>query len=350
MRTTFKKIALLAVSISFFMVSCSSDDDNESVSQGVFENGIFITNEGNSALSTASISFIAEDGTVEQDIFRAINPNAEELGTYLQDMFFDDTRAFIISGSANKITVVDRYTFQYIATISTNINNPRYGVVENGKAFIVNQADWSTGADDYVTVVNLLNYTTSTIALEVSSDRITKANGKVYVSNGYYGSGNSVSVINPATNVVEDVIDLGAGNSPSTLQEKNGVLYVLAGAEIFKINTVDNLISGSTAIPTTIERPKNLTIADSKIYFTGNSTSVYATELNATTVSSTAILSYTSTSAYGPMYGFAVNNGKIYISDGGDFASDSKAYVYSTSGSLLNTHTVGVGPNGFYFN
>lgn len=350
MRTTFKKIALLAVSISFFMVSCSSDDDNAATSQGVFDNGIFITNEGNSALSTASISFISENGTVEQDIFRSVNPNAEEIGTYLQDMFFDDTRAFIISGSANKITVVDRYTFQYIATISTNINNPRYGVVENGKAFIVNQADWSTGADDYVTVVNLSNYTTSTIALEVSSDHIIKANGKVYVSNGYYGSGNSVSVINPVTNTIETVIDLGAGNSPSSLQEKNGVIYVLAGNEIFKINTADNLISGSIAIPTTIESPKNLTIADSKIYFTGNSTSVYATELNASTVSSTPILSYTSTSAYGPMYGFAVNNGKIYISDGGDFASDSDAYVYSTSGLLLNTYTVGVGPNGFYFN
>ena len=350
MRTTFKKIALLAVSISFFMVSCSSDDANGPVSQGVFDNGIFVINEGNSALSTASISFISENGTIEQDIFRAINPDAEELGTYLQHMFFDDTRAFIISGNANKITVVDRYTFKYIATISTNINNPRYGVVENGKAFIVNQADWSTGADDYVTVVNLSNYTTSTIALEVSSDHIIKANGKVYVSNGYFGNGNSVSVINPITNVIEDVIDLGAGNSPSTLQEKNGVLYVLAGAEIFKINIVDNLISGSIAIPTTIGSPKNLTIADSKIYFTGNSTSVYATELNASTASSTAILSYTSTSTYGPMYGFAVNNGKIYISDGGDFASDSNAYVYSTSGSLLNTYTVGVGPNGFYFN
>ena len=350
MRTTFKKIALLAVSISFFMVSCSSDDNNVATSQGVFDNGIFITNEGNSALSTASISFISENGTIEQDIFRAVNPNAEELGTYLQDMFFDDTRAFIISGSANKITVVDRYTFQYIATIATNISNPRYGVVENGKAFIVNQADWSTGADDYVTVVNLSNYTTSTIALEVSSDHIIKANGKVYVSNGYYGNGNSVSVINPATNVIDEVIDLGAGNSPATLQEKNGVVYVLAGAKIFKINTVDNLISGSIAIPTTIENPKNLKIADSKIYFTGNSTSVYATELNATTVSATPILSYTSTSAYGPMYGFAVNNGKIYISDGGDFASDSDAYVYSTSGLLLNTYTVGVGPNGFYFN
>lgn len=350
MRTTFKKIALLAVSISFFMVSCSSDDENAATSQGVFDNGIFITNEGNSALSTASISFISENGTVEQDIFRAVNPNAEELGTYLQDMFFDDTRAFIISGSANKITVVDRYTFQYIATIATNISNPRYGVVENGKAFIVNQADWSTGADDYLTVVNLSNYTTSTIALGVSSDHITKANGKVYVSNGYYGSGNSVSVINPATNTIETVIDLGAGNSPSSLQEKNGVIYVLAGNEIFKINTADNQVTGSIAIPTAIDFPSNLRIADSKIYFTGNSTSVYATELNASTVSSTAILSYTSTSAYGPMYGFAVNNDKIYISDGGDFASDSNAYVYSTSGSLLNTYTVGVGPNGFYFN
>jgi hypothetical protein len=50
------------------------------------------------------------------------------------------------------------------------------------------------------------------------------------------------------------------------------------------------------------------------------------------------------------MYGFAVNDGKIYIADGGDFSSDSQIYIYSTTGTLLNPVAVGVGPNGFYFN
>jgi len=32
------------------------------------------------------------------------------------------------------------------------------------------------------------------------------------------------------------------------------------------------------------------------------------------------------------------------------FASDGKAYIYSTTGALIRPITVGVGPNGFYFN
>jgi len=50
------------------------------------------------------------------------------------------------------------------------------------------------------------------------------------------------------------------------------------------------------------------------------------------------------------MYGFAVNNNKIYVAEGGDFSSDSEVYVYSLTGALLDTFSAGVGPNGFYFN
>ena len=50
------------------------------------------------------------------------------------------------------------------------------------------------------------------------------------------------------------------------------------------------------------------------------------------------------------MYGFAVENDRIYIADGGDFSSDSFVEIYSLNGSLLKNITVGLGPNGFYFN
>ena len=73
-------------------------------------------------------------------------------------------------------------------------------------------------------------------------------------------------------------------------------------------------------------------------------------DVTASAASTTAILSYTSTSAYGKMYGFSVNNNYIYIADGGDFTANSKAYIYSISGTLQKELTVGVGPNGFYFN
>ena len=58
-------------------------------------------------------------------------------------------------------------------------------------------------------------------------------------------------------------------------------------------------------------------------------------DVTATVAPTTSILTYDSTSIYGQMYGFAVNNDKIFIADGGDFAANSNAYVYSLTGTPL---------------
>lgn len=345
----FKKCFLALVAGSVLLVSCNNDDDNGSVGQtGAFANGTFVLNEGNSTPSTASVTFIGDDGTVQYDVYTTVNPGKPGLGTYLQEIFFDDDKAFIISGAANKVTVVNRYTFEYIATVDTNFENPRYGAVVNGKAYITNYADYATGADDFLTVVNLADYTTSKVALNNWSEKIMAENNKLYIANGYYGSGTSVTVFNPANNTTEAVIELGA--SPESFQEEDGILYVLGGGKLSRINLATNKVSGTVTLPEALTySAQDLTIEDDQIYFTA-STSVYRMSLNSTVIPTTPLITYTSNSQYGAMYGFNVNDDKIYIADGGDFSSDSNVYTYSLNGALLNTYKVGVGPNGFYFN
>ena len=111
----------------------------------------------------------------------------------------------------------------------------------------------------------------------------------------------------------------------------------------------NQVVGTPVAFPEAQSGAKNLTIENDKIYYTAG-TSVYVMNTNATTAPTTALLSYESTSAWGGMYGFNVNDNKIYVAEGGDFSSDSEIYVYSLTGSLLNTFPAGVGPNGFYFN
>ncbi len=341
---------------SLFITSCSSDDDGSpgEEQQGDFENGFFVLNEGNTSPSTASISFISQNGEVTQDIYTLVNPGAEVTGSYLQSMFFDDTRVFIISGQANKITVVDRYTFEYITTISTDFASPRYGTVVNGKAFVTNYNDFATGDDDFLTVIDLADYSTTQVPLGNWSERITSENGKVYIANGYYGDGNSITVFNPANNSIETVIDLDAGNSPNSIEEQDGMLYVLTSnygvpGKIFRINLSDNQINGELDIAENIPDPKQLQVEDGQLYFTSG-TSVYKMALNSSTVPSTPFLTYESESEWGAMYGFNVEDGSIFISDAGDFTSNSKVYQYSTNGNLTGTLTVGIGPNGVYGN
>lgn len=340
----------MALASSILFVSCSDDDDNGKVEPqvplGAYDNGVLIVNEGNGSAGT--ISFITNDlANVGQDIFGAVNPG-QGIGGYVQSIFFDGNRAFIVSNGSNKVTVVNRYTFELIGKIETGFDVPRYGVVENGKAYVTNLADFGSLTDDFISVIDLQTLTVvSTIPVNALAEKITAEDGKLYVANGSYGAGSSITVINPSTNTIESTIDVGL--SPNSMKEVNGFLYVLCGnytddSKLVKINLATNLKVSEVAM-TGLVSAQNLNIEDNKVYFTVNS-DVYSENLSATTFSSTPLFTSTATT----LYGFGVNDGKIFVGDAKDYASDGEVFVYSTSGALQKQFSVGLLPNGFYFN
>jgi hypothetical protein len=346
-------VALLSVSV---FVSCTNNDDDE-VDSGDYNEGILVLNEGSSG--QGSVSYISNDLTAfTQDAYTAAN-GSDLLGKYVQSIFFDGDKAYIIAGGSNKITVVNRNTFKIIAKIESGLVAPRYGVVKDGKAYVTNAntyANWGDPADavgytdDYVAVINLTTNTVeSKIELKATANRIVSENGKLYITEPY--NSDKILVVNPTTKALETPINIGT--DADTMEEENGTLYVMrspygVASEIVKVKLSDNSLSKIT-FPSDLQGAKNLDIEQNKIYYTVG-TSVYGMNITATEASNTAILSYTSTSAYGKMYGFAVKDNRIFIADGGDFTANSKAYVYSLTGTLEKEFTVGVGPNGFYFN
>ncbi len=349
------KLFCLALTLGLFFTSCSNDDDNFTPQEplGDYQNGYFILHEGGGLVTP--VTYVAADGTVFADVFESVNLEADPIGAYKQDIFFDSSRAFIVSGGGQTVTVVNRYTFEYITTIDANLLNPRYGVVYNNKAYVTNSGDFGTNTDDFVTVINLDDYSTSTVIIGNDVDRIEAINGKLYITNASYGSGETISVLNPSNLSDITTIDLGAGNSPNSFELANdGFLYVMtnnftSNAKVFKINVADDIIESTLDLPTALSAAKHLDVNGNTIYFT-NETSVYSYLIGSTTVSETPILTYESTSLYGSMYGFAVNNNTIYVSDAGDFISAGTAFEYDLSGNLLKTITTDVAPNSFHFN
>lgn len=344
------KVLLLAAVAAFF-ASCNSDDDGGDVPQGNYDNGILVLNEG----GQGTVTYISDDlNTVQQDIFNAVNPDAEiALGSYTQNIFFDGDRAFIISGS-NFVTVVNRYTFEYIGRVETGFDAPRYGVAYNGKAYVTNNAGWSTGADDYVAVFN-----TQTLALEepISINNyveyIIEENGKLYVANGSFGSGTGVTVIDPATKTISATIPTDF--SPTSIDEEDGTLFIMTASssgagQLVKANLANNQVVAEIDLPATISSPKNLKLEDDSLFFTAGG-KIYKFAENATAFTDTPFVDTNSTSYY-MAYGFNVEDGKVFISEAADdFTSDGKIFVYSAAnGQLLKEIGVGIGPNGFYFN
>lgn len=341
---------LMALASSILFVSCSDDDDNGKVEPqvplGAYDNGVLIVNEGNGSAGT--ISFITNDlVTVGQDIFGAVNPG-QGIGGYVQSIFFDGDRAFIVSNGSNKVTVVNRYTFELIGKIETGFDVPRYGVVENGKAYVTNLGSFTDLTDDFVAVIDLSTLQVeSTIPMNTVAERIVSENGKVYVANGSYGAGNTITVINAATKTIESTIDVGI--SPNSMEKENGFLYVLCAnyaddSKLVKINLSTNQ-KVSEVVMTGLVSAQNLNIENGKVYFTIDS-DVYNENLTATTFSTTPLFTSTATT----LYGFGVNDGKIFVGDAKDYASDGEVFVYSTSGALQKQFSVGLLPNGFYFN
>ena len=341
----FSRLLLLLVSI--LAISCSNDDDANVpiLPEGDYFNGVLILNEGSSA--GGSVSFVSSDfQEVENSIFASAN-DGEGPGLYLQSIFFDGDRAFIISNGSNKISVVNRFTFELIETIDTDLRVPRYGTVLNGKAYVTNLDAFDTDQDDYVAVINLETLEVEeTVIVGATAEHIVNANGKIYIQNAAFGSGNRISVFDPLTNEVNDVIQIDEGLN--SLKAFNNRIFALDADSVWIINTIDNSIETVIARPETLASVNNLRIDSGQLYYTSG-TAAYTSSISDSELSSEPLFDYGSESAFGAFYGFEVYQGTILVGDAGDFASDGTVYVYSNSGELLTDFNVGIAPNSFYF-
>jgi hypothetical protein len=354
----FSKLVFVALISSVFFVSCSDDDAVVEAPLGSYDNGVLILNQGGFGHGDASVSYLSEDFVTQQNnIFSIVNPSIT-LGDTAQDIGLYQNLAFVVLNYSNKIEVVNRYTMVHVATISTGLNNPRYIAFSNGKGFVTNWGDGGDTSDDYVAVLNLSSYAvSSTIPVAEGPERIIENDNKLYVAHtGGYGYGNKISVINGTNNTLTTTINVG--DVPNSLEVNNGSLYVICGGKpsyaptetagsFVKINLTNNTVASTLNFPAATH-PSNLDIVDSNVFYTVDS-SIFKATLSATTLPTTALFTTIAQGVYG-VYSFAVNNDKIYVGDAGDYNSNGKIYVYSSTGMLEHNYTVGVIPAGFYFN
>ena len=346
----FKKVVLLALLSPFFFASCNKDDDKIEAPLGAYDNGVLILNQGGFGHGDASLSYVSNDYvTFQNNIFSLVNPG-KTLGDTGQDIGLYNDLAFVVLNYSNKIEVINRYTMVHVATIDSGLSNPRFIAFANGKGYVTNWGNGGSATDDYVAVVNLSTYLVSSkIPVVEGPERILEYNNKIYVAHqGGYGYGKTISVINTDSNTVSATIEVG--DVPNSLEVNNGNLYVVCGGKpvyaasetagkLVKVNLANNTVS-STVNFAAATHPSNLDIE-------GND--IFKTNVSATTLPTTALFSTTAQGVYG-VYSFAVKNNAIYVGDAVDYSSNGKVYVYSTTGTLNKSYTVGVIPAGFYFN
>lgn len=338
-------LQLLFAFALLFNISCSNDDEVITPTTS-YENGIFITNEGNFGTPNADVTFVTGNLSLKQDNIYSAN-NGSNLGDVLQTIAFNGGKAYLVLNNSNKVKVVDRYTFKSAGEITEQINQPRYMAVANDNLYVTND---KYGGDKYVSIYKASDLSfVKKITFTDAAERVVQAGGNIFVQHASYGFGNKISYITTSNNEVQSVITLPNGNINKTISNNNNVYAIAAGTTdsyIYQISSAGAIVKTTTL--TGIANATNLEIDGNKFYFTSGN-KVYAMDMTATTVPATPLFTVTDNS-YSTLYGFNVINGRIFTSDANGFTQDSKITVYNTSGSVISTFTAGKGANGFYAN
>lgn len=347
-----KKIFLLALSTLLF-ASCSKSDDPFEGGKPVYNysNGILFVNEGSFNGNNGSIGFSSFDyNTIKADIY---NNDERVLGDVAQSIGFDNDKAFIVVNNSNKIEIVHRYSFKNIATISEHLNSPRYTAFAGNKLYVTNMASES------VSVFSLTDYSfIKEISLSGPVENIVAQNNKLYVQNGAFGIGNTITVIDSETDeVIKSIelsnVDQGFNDGLQGLIAHTGFVYAITSIEtrsnFFKINATDDTIL-TEYTSTKVPNARNLRIDNNVLYYTSNN-NIHSWETTATEVNTNPIVSLKGDSTgFEFLYGFAVINNQFLVSNAVDFMSPSKVDVYSLQGKKVNTFNTGRNTNNFYKN
>ncbi len=350
------KLAFLLSAALLF--ACDEDDPTPQSSVG--KEGFFIVNEGAWGHGNASLSYYdRESGEVTNDIFYTAN-NERDLGDQAQSMTIHDDKGYIVVQNSGTIEVIDIDKFTIVATIDTDITSPRYFVgLDETKGYV---SDWEDGFSSSVKVIDLTTYeVTSTISTGSGTNEMMIVDNKLYAVNaGGWGSDKSLSVINTSTDKVEKTIELG--DNPNSLEvDAQGNVWVLtSGYTAYDQNwdidlansTKGSLIRLNSAGEITLNltfpefsSPSHLRVnyPKSTLYFNYNG-GIYAMETSATELPATPLIE-------GYFYGLAVDpiNGNIIGCEAPDFTTSGSIKIYNTAGSLQESLTVGIAPNGCTF-
>ncbi|SDE66041.1 40-residue YVTN family beta-propeller repeat-containing protein [Pricia antarctica] len=359
-----KQFVLSTVAAALLLTGCSTDDGapvlpEPGTDSAAYENGIIVVNEGGITNGNASVSFISDDlSEVQNAIFNTAN-GVDAWGDTAQSMAFDGDFGYIVVSYSQKIEIVNRYTFESIATIGgpgkSEFLNPRYMAIANGKGYVSNWGDPENPDDDFVAVINLESNSVATkIPVGEGPERVLVKDNSIYVAlEGGYNFNTSVIRIDATSDTVADSITVAEG--PNSLQlDAEGNLWILSSGkpaytedetagQLNKIDTSNNTVTETYAFSST-EHPGYLAYEDGLLYYSVAG-SIFKMDVSSMTLPGEATITGTR------FYDMTVKDGKLYGADAKDFASKGALEIYDLSdNSLVTTKEVGINPGAIYFN
>jgi len=350
---------LLLCAVFAMTLTTSCDDDSvidpidpiDTSMPGPYALGTFVINEGPFQVGTGSISYYDKESAIlENDVFFTAN-DPQVLGNIVQSMSIHNDKAYIVVNNAAKVEVVDAGTMVSQNTIS-GFTQPRYfHAINDDKAYV---SEWGEGGlVGAVNVVDLnTNAITNTIATGSGAEQMVQVGNDVYVANsGGFGRDSLLAVIDTNSDQVTSLIYVG-DNPNSLVVDKDNAVWVLAGGHTDYQNSDNNtngalckLVNNEVISSMIVPNGANDLVINStgdQLYFSVNG-QVLQHGIDDLTLDTNAFIDRS-------FYGLGVDaDGNIWCADAKDYSSNGEIVIYNSDGAILETHEVGVIPNGFLF-
>ncbi|UYZ58863.1 YncE family protein [Hymenobacter latericus] len=187
---------------------------------------VYVANQGNFGTPSGSVTaYDKPSKQADKDPFRRANGRAA--GDVVQSVTAIGDKLYIVANNSGKVEIVNAADFRSVAQIS-NLSQPRYVVAgPANKAYLT---EWQGSYPNYtagrVSVIDLTtNQVTKTITVGRNPEQPLLANGKLYVPNS---DENTVTVINTATDAAEATLVFSDGPQ-NLVKDVDGNLWVLCG-------------------------------------------------------------------------------------------------------------------------
>jgi YVTN family beta-propeller protein len=319
--------------------NCNEEDTQTEVAD------VLIVNEGNFGWGNGSLSLYKPNTkTIANSVYQQANNNIP-LGDVIQSAYQFNNKIYAIANNSSKIEVMDKTNFKSTATIS-GFNSPRYFLpISNTKAYV---------SDLYANAIQIVNLTNNTISGSIATggwtEQLILHQDTVYVCDM---TNDNLLIINPNTNQLIDSIKLGVEPN-SIVKDANNKLWIMCSGgfqednpKLFKFNPQTRSIEAIFVFTNLSESPNKLTINGNKdkLYFLNDN--VYAMNIHATSLPTTALINNNNNTFYG--LGINPLNEDIYVADAIDYIQSGIVFRYDANGSLIHQFNVGIIPGNFLF-
>jgi YVTN family beta-propeller protein len=346
MKKFIKYIFLLTITALTF-TSCSKDDSTP-VTPPLIEStaGLYIINEGVYGQNNSEISYLDfSTGTVSKNLYA--QANGSSLGDNANSMYVYGDKGYIAVDNSNKIEIVNLKSYKSLGFIDLGTgSSPREIYIKDTTAGYVTSL--------YTDKVIKFNPSTKTVLKSIAvggkPEGLVEANGKLYVANSGFGSANTLSVIDLASDNVTATLKIGLNPRVLVKGSDNNVYAVCTGAyppadpngmgSVYKINSTTSTVSDSLIVS---GNPGEACDVNGEIWVVNTSGIVKANFVNRTVSATPVITGMNVNGSYGIIYSICYDKTTqtVYCGNPKNFTQNGEVVAFSTDGTEKNRFTSG---------